>query len=457
MRLRGIALGGLALVTMVSTGVVLAGSSSADEPELLKSVGTQLPVQDFRAIELDEDRGRLYLAQGAGSDLPLVVADLDGVLKTKVPAVTGASDVVLSDDRGTLLVTQDFDHVTAVDADTLVPSARYDAPAGACVYSAEPAGDKIVGAYVDCGIGSGGLLVWSTPNTAPVVYTGGPNYHPVIDASPGGRGLVVAGDTGYSPVSTYVIDVSGAAPTIVGKRDNTGSNLIDYALSPDGTEVVETVGSPYEHHSYRLPDLSDATVYPSGVYPGDAAWSGDSSTVAVARSNTGSNDADVLFYAKGSTTPTYAVDFRRGDVLWQGTLLVNSTGTRAWAVTYDDVYQNTQLLHSFGPSHPPKAPTTDIDISARTGSGKDKSTAYVTVTWTSPMSRPGGSTNQQFLRVYASTDGATERLIGNPELTATGTFTTTYALPRGTTTLTARYTDFENWYPSASPTTTLTR
>src|SRR3954469_20831491 len=156
MRARGLALGGLALITMVSAGVVLAGPSSADEPVLLKSVGTQLPVQDFRAIELDEDRGRLYLAQGAGSELPLVVTDLDGVLRTKVSAVTGVSDVVLGDDHQTLLVAQDFDHVSAVDADTLVPSARYDAPTGACVYSVEPAGDKIVGAFLDCGIGSGG-------------------------------------------------------------------------------------------------------------------------------------------------------------------------------------------------------------------------------------------------------------------------------------------------------------
>ncbi|TDO44053.1 hypothetical protein EV643_11776 [Kribbella sp. VKM Ac-2527] len=240
MRARGLALGALALTIGLSTGVVLAGPSSADEPVLVNSVGTQLPVDDFRAMELDEVRGRLYLAQGAGSELPLVVTDLDGVLQAKVSAVTGASDVVLSDDHHTLLVAADFDHVTAVDADTLVPSATYAAPTGACVYAVEPAGDKIVGAYYNCGIGSGGLLIWSAPGTAPVVYTGGPNYHPIIDAI--ASGLIVAGDTGYSPVSTYVIDVSGTTPTILSKRDNAGSNLIDYAVSPDGTEVVETVG-----------------------------------------------------------------------------------------------------------------------------------------------------------------------------------------------------------------------
>jgi hypothetical protein len=455
MRVRGLTLGALALITSVSVGVVVAGPSSADEPVLVKSVGTQLPVQDLRAMELDEARGRLYIAQGAGSNLPLVVTDLDGVLQTKLTAVTGASDVVLSNDHQKVLVTQDYDRVTALDADTLVPSATYDAPAGACVYSAEPAGDKVVAAFLDCGIGKSGLLIWSAPGSAPIVYTDGPNYHPIISAA--ANGLVVAGDTGYSPVTTYAIDVSGATPTIVGKRENTGDNLVDYAVSPDGTEVVETTGHPYEHHSYRLPDLSDDTVYPSGVYPADAAWSADGSTVAVGRSSTGSNDADVLFYAKGSTIPTYAVDFRRSDELWKGTLLVNSTGTRAWAVTYDDTYQNVQLLHSFGPSHPPKAPVTDIHVTARTGSGKDKSTAYVTVTWTSPLSRPGSATNQQFLQLYATPAGSTARLIGNPEMTSAGTFTASYALPRGTTTFTAQYKDFENWYPEATVTTTLTR
>lgn len=455
MRLRGLALGGLALIISAAVGVVVAGPSSADEPVLVKSVGTQLPVQDLRAMELDEARGRLYFAQGAGSTLPLVVTDLDGTLQKKLTAVTGASDVVLSNDHQQVLVTQDYDRVTALDADTLEPSATYDAPKGACVYSAEPTGDKIVAAFLDCGLGTSGLLIWSAPGTAATVYTDGPNYHPIIAGA--ANGLLVAGDTGYSPVTTYVIDVSGATPTIVSRRENTGENLVDYAVSPDGTEVVETVGHPYEHHSYKLPDLSDSTVYPSGVYPADAAWSGDGSTVAVGRSSTASNDADVLFYAKGSTTPTYAVDFRSSDELWKGTLLLNSAGTRAWAVTYDDTYQNVQLLHSFGPAHPPKAPTTDIHVAATTGSGKNKSTASVTVTWTSPYSRPGSSTNQQFLQVYATPAGSTARLIGNPELTSAGSFTATYALPRGTTTFTAHYKDFENWYPEATVTTTITR
>jgi hypothetical protein len=450
---------GLAVATVLGGGVALVSSTAQAGVTPVKSVGVQLPVQDFRAIELDEDRGRLYLAQGVGGGLPLVVTDLDGRLQTRVTSVTDVSDVVLSDDRRTLFVAQGFDRVTALDADTLAVTATYPAPAGACVSIVEPTGGKVVGGYVDCGIGSGGLLVWSAPDAPPVVYTQGPNYHPVMDASPGAPGLLVAGDTGYSPVTTYVIDVSGADPTIVGRRDNTGSNLLDYALSPDGSEVVESVGYPYEHHSYRLPDLSDATVYPSGVYPQDAAWSGDGSTVAIGRSSTASYDADVYLYGKGSTVATYAVDFRAGDNLWPGTLLVNRAGTRAWAVSYDDVYQNTQLLHSFGPANPPRPPVTDLAVTANTGTGKDKQTANIAVTWTSPVSVVSGasSVGEHYWWITASTDGGAEKEIWRGKMDATGKYTLTYPLPRGVTTFTVRYHDFENWYPDGYATATLRR
>jgi hypothetical protein len=451
MRVHGSVARVLVVATVVAAGAVLTGSTASAQVALLKSVGTQLPVDDFRAIELDEDRGRLYLAQGVGGGLPLVVTDLDGALLTRVAAVTDISDVVLSDDRSTLFVAQGFARVTALDAGTLAVTASYPAPDGTCVYAVEPTGSKVVGAYVDCGIGSGGLLVWSAPQTPPVIFTGGPDYHPVMDASPGAPGLLVAGDTGYSPVTTYVIDVSGATPSIVSWRDNTGSNLLDYALSPDGTEVVESVGSPYEHHSYRLPDLSDAVIYPSGVYPQDAAWSGDGSTVAIGRSHTSNDDTDVYLYDKGSTVPKYAVDFRIDNNLWQGTLLVNRTGTRVWAVSYDDPYQETQLLHSFGPAHPPTQPVNDITVTARTGTGKYSHTAYITVSWTSPMVKDVN----WWLTV--SVNGGAEQEIWRGPMDSPGSYQLTYDLRQGVTTFTVRSKDYWDWYPPGFGTTTVSR
>ncbi|MFF4891955.1 YncE family protein [Micromonospora chersina] len=451
MRRRQLLASGMFTAIGLSAGELLRAAPAAAEAAPLKSVGVQLPVDDLRAIELDEARGRLYVAQGVGGGLPLVVTDLDGRLLNRVTAVADISDLVLSDDGRILYAAQGFNRIIALDAATLTIIASYPAPPGAHLYTVEPTGEKVVGGFIDAGIGSGGLLIWSAPGVPPVVYTEGPNYHPIIDASPGAPGLLVAGDTGYSPVTTYVIDVSGDSPKIIARRDNTGSNLIDYAVSPDGTEVVETVGYPYEHHSYRLPDLADATVYPSGVYPQDAAWSGDGSTVAIGRASTGTGDADVYLYRKGGTVPTYAVDFRNGDNLWEGTLLVNRDGTRAWAVSSTDPYQETQLLHSFGPAHPPKPPITDLAVTAQVGTGKDKGTAQLTVTWSSPIG------DDNYWWITASTNGGAEREFWRGKLDASGRYTLTYSLPRGTTTFTVRYRDYWQFYPDGYATAVLQR
>jgi hypothetical protein len=456
MRRRSLLVTTLLVTVAASVGFVGFGSPDAGATTPVKSVGVPLPVDDFRAIELDEARGRLYIAQGAvaqgagsGVGLPLVVTDLDGRLLERVDGVTDLSDIELSGDGATLFAAQGFSRVVAIDADTLTVTGTYPAPQGICPYNVQVTGGKVVAGYLNCGSGSGGLAIWSAPGSMPLLYTQTANYIPVIDASPGAPGLLVAGDTGYSPVKTYVLDVSGAAPRLLGSRADTGSNLQDYALSPDGSVVVESTGYPYEHHAYHVPDLSDGGVYPSGTYPTDAQWSGDGSTVAIGRDNT-INDPDVYLYDRGATTPRYVVDFHPDQGLWRGTLLVDRAGTRAWAVT-TDIDEKTMLLHSFGEAHPPIDPVTDLTITAHVGTGKYKQTAYVTATLAFP------NTGLQQVWVTASTNGGPETEFMRGSMDSTGHLTGTYSLPRGTTTFTVRYNDFDQWYPSATATTSLTR
>jgi hypothetical protein len=103
---RGLArsvVGAVALAVVAPAGPVLAQPAADPDATVPKSVGVQLPVSDLRAIELDEDRSRLYIAQGVGSGTPIVTTDLDGRLLTRITAVTDVSDLVLSDDGTTLL------------------------------------------------------------------------------------------------------------------------------------------------------------------------------------------------------------------------------------------------------------------------------------------------------------------------------------------------------------------
>ncbi|GAA2760115.1 WD40 repeat domain-containing protein [Actinopolymorpha rutila] len=450
MRARTWIVGAVAAMVAVGPSTLAYGASMAETaPAPVKSLGVPLPVSYFSAIELDEARGRLYVGQSIGHDLPLAVTDLDGRLLSHVDAVKDVTDVTLSDDGRTLFAAQGYDRVTAMDAESLQVTGVYFAPDGVCPTSVEATGGKVVAGYVDCGAGSGGLAVWSAPNTSPRLFTEAVDYNPVLDTSPGAPGLVVAGDRGVTPVKTFVVDISGDTPWIRARSTVDGS-LRDYAMSPDGTTVVQSSGWPYEHRTYRVPDLADSEIYPSGAYPIDAAWSGDGSTVAVARDPAPSSDPDVYLYARNATVPTYVVDFHPDQAASYRTLLVNRAGTRAWVVT-SDLYGQNVTLHSFGPAHEPNPPYTDLTITAQVGKGKTGHTATVTATLRFPV------VGLRQLRVTASTNGGAEKEILSGMLDENGQTTGTYDLPRGTTTFTARYTDFDGWFPSKTVTTTLTR
>src|SRR6266496_1005029 len=88
----------IGVVAASALGAGVASSSLLSRPALaqvspVKSVGVQLPVQDFRDIELDENGGRLYLAQGVGAGSPLVVTDLDGRLQSRFYSDTDHPDL----------------------------------------------------------------------------------------------------------------------------------------------------------------------------------------------------------------------------------------------------------------------------------------------------------------------------------------------------------------------------
>ena len=120
-----------AAACFIVTALVAASPAGADDATpapLVKSMGEQLPVADLRGIELDEPRGRLYVAQNGGAAHPLVVTDLDGNLVDEVDHVTHVSDVALSPDGSTLLATQGFTQVTALDPDSFASTDVYPAP-----------------------------------------------------------------------------------------------------------------------------------------------------------------------------------------------------------------------------------------------------------------------------------------------------------------------------------------
>ncbi len=93
------------------------------------------------------------------------------------------------------------------------------------------------------------------------------------EAKPGSQ--LVAWDSGLSPGSITVMDVSAGSPVVVtSTREEILGNLMDAAMTPGGDRLVTASGAPYEFDEWRLSGVSqDGIVYPGQPYPNSVAIS----------------------------------------------------------------------------------------------------------------------------------------------------------------------------------------
>ncbi len=91
------------------------------------------------------------------------------------------------------------------------------------------------------------------------------------DTKAGNR--LVAWDSGLSPGSITVMDVSTGSPVVVtSTREEILGNLMDAAVTPGGDKLVTASGAPYEFDEWRLSGVSqDGIVYPGEPYPNSVA------------------------------------------------------------------------------------------------------------------------------------------------------------------------------------------
>lgn len=326
----------IALVIAVSV-LWVAPAAAADR--------TPLDLSGFFELEYDEANGVLYLSQGAGSSA-VIVTDLSGNIVTEIQGLTDATGITLSEDGASLWVAlPTLGSIARIDTTSLAEVQRYALPTGVCPGSvAETDGYVAVGHSCNTyagtgGYGSVGVLdpasgVWSDLGT-------GPFYRPYVTSSPGSPGLVVAGDLGSSPTTLTTIGIVDGIPDVVSSRWNTGGNLRDLAMSPDGQVVVQASGAPYTHNAYTPVGLADAGSYTSTNYPNAVAWSADGSTVATGTDSP--YDFDVRLHAAGSSPATAEYELAPYRLLPRG-LAVSGDGSIAFAVS-GDVYGDNIGLH----------------------------------------------------------------------------------------------------------------
>lgn len=293
-----------------------------------------LPLPDLWQLVLDEGNQRLFYSAGRNHDLVLAT-DLIGNPQASLTGLDGASGMALSDGGASLWVTLPARHELArIDTAALTEVERVTLPADVCPGSVAVVDTVlVVGHSCNTFAGSGsyggiGVLDPATGSWNPLEAPG-PYYQPFVVSSPGSDGLVVAGDLGLSPTTLYTIGVIDGVADTVASRWNTGSNLRDLAMSPDGGLVAQAAGSPYRHDVFHVAGLGDAFSFITTNYPNAVAWSADGTIVA-----TGTDSPygeDVRLHRRDQPEPF--ASFELGDRLAPRGLALSGDGSAAFAVS----------------------------------------------------------------------------------------------------------------------------
>jgi hypothetical protein len=333
----------LALSGLISSAGLVALAPAATAADSVVS----LPLTTFRDVVVDDAHGHVFVT-GGGSE-GVVVRDLEGGAVTTITNQPGASQMALSPDGATLYVAlATGDAVSAISTTTLTETARYATGASTCPSRLAVTSGKVWFAY-NCSYQWGGNLGSIDPAAQSPVSTGllsGSWYGaPGLQASSAKPGLLVLAEYGLSPATVRLVDVSSGTP-VVGASVQPGSNIGDWAITADGTQVITACGAPYEHHAYSTTDLSSTGSYGSShPYPNAVALG---SSGLVAGGVNGIYGDDVYIYrADGSLVRSYEIGgYGNGDGgLNAGGLAFSSDESHLFAVTGGNAYGGPVRLH----------------------------------------------------------------------------------------------------------------
>jgi hypothetical protein len=330
-----------ALAVLFSSAALAVGSAA---PALADS-STLLPVKSTGDVVVDGVHQRVFISDPTSGEV--VVTDYAGTVVGTVDSLPGAEGLELSADSSTLYTAVSGNGtIAAIDTATVTEAKRYATGAGVGPESLAFAGGKLWFSYGGAGNGNIGSLDLS--GTAPVVALGqdsGRTFYsaPILDASAGAPGTLVAGAPGQSPVVLAVYDVSSGTASRTAYAFDPGStgggNLADLAVTPDGKDVVTASGAPYYHPVYRLSDLTPDGRYQSNDYPNAVDIAPDGT---VAGGTFSWYDPDVHVFKAGISTPVRQYDFPRtgtssgGDTLADAGLAWAPDASKLFAVSSND-------------------------------------------------------------------------------------------------------------------------
>ncbi|WP_200307384.1 YncE family protein [Streptomyces adelaidensis] len=352
MRIRTLPAATALAVLFSSAALAVAPAASADSTTLL-------PVASTGDIVVDGVHQRVFVSDPHNGKI--VVTDFSGTVVKQLTDLPGVQSLELSADSGTLYAAvRDADAIAVVDTATETESARHpvgDAPVGVAV-----AGGKVWFGYGASAAGNLGSLDLS--GEQPVVtldqdttrlWYNAPALHTVP-----GTDTLVAGENGGSNVAVY--DVSSGTASRTATAATGGSNMQDFAVTPDGQRVVVAGGAPYHHQVFKTSDLTPDGTYASDAYPNSVAIASDGT---VAAGIDGIYEPDVYVYKPGGTTSVREYDFPNtggsggGDELPDAGLAWAPDASRLFALTYND-----EGVYSLRVLDAPTKAATEITVNA---------------------------------------------------------------------------------------------
>ncbi|MGW4961159.1 hypothetical protein ACWEPL_28395 [Nonomuraea sp. NPDC004186] len=249
----------------------------------------------------------------------IVVADTTGKLTGTITGLSGALGLAASPDGTRLYAAlSGSNEVAEINTASLDITRRIALTAYPCPSNLSLASDRLWVGYGCPHTYGGGVLGLdlSAATAEPVAFGPNMNSAPIVAAA---GDTLVFGDPGVAPTDLLVYDVSSPTPTQRGVIDGRVQDLSfvnDLAITPDGSMVISSFGSPYHYDAWDTGSLAKVRTYgqePSfDGYALGVAISADGAHVAGGRSG---GSMDIAVFDTATAAKTYTNTGPLGDLV----------------------------------------------------------------------------------------------------------------------------------------------
>ncbi|MFG3347550.1 Ig-like domain repeat protein [Streptomyces sp. NPDC048018] len=367
-----------ALAVLFSSAALVAGTAGTASAD----GSVNLPLASVGDMVVDGVHQKVFISDPAGGKI--VVTDYAGRVLATLSDLPGVRGLEISADSSRVYAAvAGKGEIASISTETPTEAVGYDLGDAENPEDLAIAGGKIWFGYGKAAAGNLGSLDLSgeTPVVALAQVAQGAFYSaPLLGADPAAPSLLAAGVPGLSPAPVTLFDVSTGSATEKARRVDTGSNLGELDITPDGKQVVTASGSPYYHAALSTTDLSEVTRYHTTTYPNAVAVAPDGTIAAGTMS---SYDKDVRVFKQGGSTAVR--DFETGPNLAAGALAWAPDNSKLFAVS--ESYGGSARLNVF--DEPTKAAAT-VTVSAP-ATAPVRKPLTVSGTVSSPVALPAGT------------------------------------------------------------------